>query len=102
MRKVGCWVLGVDSPGRRQIRQAESLSGTEFLATHDTGTIRVLRQRQTFKKQRTPCWMEENWPSLKKTLLNSQYPDVRRNCDGTCLELGLYPVPQETVFNVYI
>ena len=32
--------------------------------------------------------------------MNSWYPAVRVKCDEACLKLGLYPVPEQTVFNV--
>ena len=32
--------------------------------------------------------------------MNSWYPSLRGHCDETCLELGLDPVPKQTVFNV--
>ena len=44
--------------------------------------------------------MEENWPRLKKYLVNNRYPDVRVRCDEYCLGLGLDPVPKQTAFNV--
>ena len=37
---------------------------------------------------------------MKSFFVNSQYPDVRGQCDEDCLELGLVPVPKQTVFNV--
>ena len=36
----------------------------------------------------------------KEALVNSQYPYLRGQCDEACLELGLDPVPKQTVFNV--
>ena len=32
--------------------------------------------------------------------MNSQYPYFRGKCDEACLELGLDPVPKQTIFNV--
>ena len=52
------------------------------------------------KNHRTSWWTEENCPRLKKYLVNSWHPDVRGQCDESCLELGLDPVSKQTVFNV--
>ena len=32
--------------------------------------------------------------------MNIRYPDMRGLCDKACLELGLDPVPKQTVLNV--
>ena len=32
--------------------------------------------------------------------MNSRYPPLREQCAEACLELGLDPVPKQTVFNV--
>ena len=45
-------------------------------------------------------WSEANWPSLKEALVNSRYPSLGGQCGESCLELGLDPVPKQTVFNV--
>ena len=47
-----------------------------------------------------PWWTEENWKRLKKDLVNSRYTDVIGQCGKACLELGLDPVPKQTVLNV--
>ena len=33
-------------------------------------------------------------------MVNSRYLSLRENCDEACLELGLDPVPKQTVLNV--
>ena len=43
--------------------------------------------------------MEINWPRLKKALVNSWSPYLRGHCDEACLELGLDPVPKQTILN---
>ena len=37
---------------------------------------------------------------VKEDLVNSQYLYLRRQCDEACLELGFYPGPKQTLFNV--
>ena len=76
------------------------ISGAVFLSPLDTATVRVAKERLEAKKQRNSWWTEENWPRLKKYLVNSWYPSVRGKCDESCLQLGLDPVPKQTVFNV--
>ena len=75
-------------------------SGAELSALRDTDTVRVAEERQSGNKKRNHWWLEANWPRLKEALVNSRYPSLRGQCDETCLELGLDPVPKQTVFNV--
>ena len=75
-------------------------SGAEFSAPQDTATFRVAEERRAEKKQRNHWWTETNWPRLKEDLVNIWYPFLRVQCDEACLELGLDPVPKQTVFNV--
>ena len=75
-------------------------SGAELLAPQDKSTARYAKDRTTTKKQRNSLCKEDNWTSLKKTLVNSHYPAVRGQCDEACLELLFDPVPKQTVFNV--
>ena len=70
------------------------------MAPQDTATVRVAEERRSAKKQRNYWWKEANWLRLKKVLVNSWYPYLRGQCDEACLELGLYPVPKQTIFNV--
>ena len=70
------------------------------MAHQDTATVRVAEERRTAKKQRNYWWTEANWPRLKEDLVNSQYPYLRGQCDEACLELGLYPISKQIVFNV--
>ena len=49
-------------------------SGAEFLVPQDIATVRVTEERPAAKKQRNYWWAEENWPRLKKYLVNSWYP----------------------------
>ena len=74
--------------------------GDEFSAPQETATVRVAEERRTGKKKRNHWWLEANWPRLKEALVNSRYPSLRGQCDEACLELGLDPVPKQTVFNV--
>ena len=37
---------------------------------------------------------------VKEDLVNSQYPYLRGQLDEACLELGFYPGPKQTLFNV--
>ena len=59
----------------------------------------VAEERLAAKKQRNHWCTEANWPSQKEALVNSRYPSLRGQCDEACLELGLDPVPKQTVFN---
>ena len=59
----------------------------------------MTEERLASKKQRSYWWTEEDWPRPNKALVNSWYPYLRGNCDEACLELGLDPVPKQTVFN---
>ena len=72
----------------------------ELLSQHDIATVRILEERPEEKKNMNYLWTEENWTNLKKALANSRYPAVIGECDETCVELGKYPVPKKTVFNV--
>ena len=74
--------------------------GAELLSPHDIATGRVIKEKPAAKKQRTTWWTEENWPSLKKALVNSWYPYVGGHCGESFLKLGLDPVPKKTIFNV--
>ena len=60
----------------------------------------VAEERLEAKKQRNHWCTEANWPSQKEALVNSRYPSLRGLCDEACLELGLDPVPKQTVLNV--
>ena len=40
-------------------------SGTKFLASKDTATVRVAEERRVAKKHRNHWWTEANWPRLK-------------------------------------
>ena len=75
-------------------------SGDRFLDPQDTATVRVANEIPVEKKHMTSWWTKENWPRLKKDLVNSRYPDVIGNCDESCLELGLDTVPKQTVLNI--
>ena len=75
-------------------------SGAELSAPQDTATVRVAEERQAAKKQSNHWWTDANWPRLKEDLVNNRYPSLRGQCDEACLELGLDPVPKQTVFNV--
>ena len=75
-------------------------SWDELSVPHDTSTVRVSEERRTVNKERNHWWSEANWPRLKEALVNSRYPSLRQQSDVACLELGLYPVPKEIVFNV--
>ena len=75
-------------------------SCAEFLAPQGTATVRVAEERPSGKKKRNHWWSEANWTRLKEALVNSWYPSLRGQCDEACLELGLDPVPKQTVFNV--
>ena len=68
-------------------------SGDEFSAPQDTATVRVTEERRAAKKQRNHWWMEANWPSLKKALVNIWHPYLIGQCDEACLDLGFDPVP---------
>ena len=37
---------------------------------------------------------------IKEAFVNSRYPYLGGQCNEACLELGLDPVPKQTVFNV--
>ena len=74
-------------------------SGAELLAPQDTATVRGAEEIPSAKKQRKNWWTEENWPRLKKALVNSRYPAVRGKCDEPCLDLRFDPFPKRTVFN---
>ena len=74
--------------------------GAEFSAPQDPAIVRVSEERRAAKKQRNYWWIEANWPRLKEYLVNIQYPSLRVQCDEACLELGLDPVPKQTIFNV--
>ena len=52
-------------------------SGAELLAPQDKSTARYAKDRTTTKKQRNSLCKEDDWTSLKKTLVNSHYPAVR-------------------------
>ena len=75
-------------------------SGAEFSAPQDTATVRFVEERWASKKHGNYWWTEANWPRLKEALVNSRYPYLRGQCDEACLELGFYPVPKQTLFNV--
>ena len=75
-------------------------SGAELLAPRDTATARIVEERRSANKHRNHWWKEDNWPRLKKALVNSLYPSLRGQCDEACLKLGLDPVHKQTVFNV--
>ena len=70
------------------------------MAPQDTAIVRVPEERRAAKKQSNNFWTEANWPRLKEALANSQYPYVIGQCAESYLELGLDPVPKQTVFNV--
>ena len=76
-------------------------SGAELLVPQDIATVRFVEERLTAKKQRNYWWTEENWRRLKKALVNIRYPSLRSKSAEACLELGLDPVPKQTVFNDY-
>ena len=59
--------------------------GGELSALQDISTVRVAEEIPEANKQRNYLWMEENWPRLKKYLVNSQYPYLRGQCDEACL-----------------
>ena len=44
-------------------------------------------------------WTEANWPRLKESLVNIRYSYLIVQCDESCFELGLDPVPKQTIFN---
>ena len=75
-------------------------SEAEFSSPQETSTVRVSKERLEANKHRTSWWTDDNWPRLKKYLVNSQYPYVIGQCAESYLELGLDPVPKQTVFNV--
>ena len=75
-------------------------SGAEFSASQDTTTVRVAEERRAGKKKRNHWCLEANLPRLEEALVNSRYLYFRGHCDEACLELGLDPVPKQTVFNV--
>ena len=75
-------------------------SGDELLSTQDTSTVRVAEDRLSEKKHSNYWLIEDNFPSLKKYLVNSQYPAVRGICYEACLELRFDTVHKQTVFNV--
>ena len=75
-------------------------SWDEFLAPHDTSTVRVSEERRVGKEKRNHWWLEANWPMLKEDLVKIWDPSLRVQCDVACLELGLGRVPKQTVFNV--
>ena len=75
-------------------------SWDECSAPHDTSTVRVSEKRHEEKKKRIQWWLEANWPRLKEDLVKSWYPSLRGQYDVACLELVLYRVPKQTVFNV--
>ena len=70
-------------------------SEDELSAPQDIATERVSE-----KKQNNYFWTEENWPILNKYLVNSRYLSLRGQCDAVFLELGLDPVPKQTVSNI--
>ena len=76
-------------------------SGGGFSAPQETVTVRVAKEIPPAKKQRTSWWTEDNWPRLKKALMNSRCPDVIEQCGEYCLDLGFYLFPKQTLFNVY-
>ena len=69
------------------------------MAPQDTYTVRVAEERRAKKNMRY-WWTENNWQRIKEALANSWYPYLRVQYDEACLELGLYPVPKQTIFNV--
>ena len=75
-------------------------SGAEFLALHDTSTVRVAEEIRSARKQRNYWRKEDNWPRLKEDLVNSWYPSLRGQCDEDFLVLGLDSFPKQTIFNV--
>ena len=75
-------------------------SGCEVLVLQDIASVGVAEEWLAAKKQGNSWRTEENWPRLKKALVNSQYPYLRGQCDEACLELGLDSVHKQTVFNV--
>ena len=75
-------------------------SGTELSSPQDVATVRVAEERRSAKKQRNYWWTEANCPRLKEALANSRYPYSRGQCDVAWLELGLNPVPKQTISNV--
>ena len=70
------------------------------MAPQDTDTVRVAEEIQAAKKQKNYWLTEANRPRLNEALVNIWYPSLREKCDEACLELGLDPVPKETIFNV--
>ena len=75
-------------------------SGSELLDPQDTAKVRVAKEIPAANKQKASWSMEENWPRLKEALVDIWYPYLRGQCDVVFLELGLDPVPKQTVFNV--
>ena len=74
-------------------------SGAHFSALQYKAIVRVAEERREAKKQRNYWYMDANWPRLKEALVNSWYPYFRGKCVEACLELGLYLVPKQTIFN---
>ena len=75
-------------------------SWDEFSAPQDTATVNVAEEIRAGKKNSNHWWSEANWSRLKEALVNIWYPYLREQCDEACLEIGLDPVPKQTVFNV--
>ena len=69
------------------------------MAPQDTDTVRVAEEKQAGEKNRNHWWSEANWPRLKEALVKSRYPSLGGQCDEACLELGLDPVPKQTLFD---
>ena len=74
-------------------------SWDEFSVPQDTATVRVAEERRAEKKKSNHWWSEANWPRLKEALVNSRYPYLRGQYDENRSELGLDPVPKQTVLN---
>ena len=75
-------------------------SGDELSAPQDTATVRVVEERRAENKKSNHWWLEDNWPRLNESLVNSRYPSLRGHFDEACLELGIDPVPKQTVLNI--
>ena len=75
-------------------------SGDRLSDMQDVATVRVAEYRPAANKQNNYWWAEENWPKLKKDLVNNWYPYLRGQCDEASLQLVLDTFPNQTELNV--